>query len=276
MEVVLIKAAALQVVKVSAAAADRLGPRRAGVSILLYHRVGGSSGVELDLPQEAFARQIELIASTGRASTLDDALTALTGPAAPSGAEPIVVTFDDGTADFMDRALPILERFGVPATIYLATDHIERGTPFPHDGRPLSWSGILDALATGLVTVGSHTHTHRVLARVSAEEAETELNRSCELIEDRLGVSARHFAYPKAVPGSPAAEAVVRARFASAALGGLRPNPYGRTDPFRLRRSAIQASDGMRWFRRKLDGGMALEGTLRTMLNGRRYARTDR
>jgi peptidoglycan/xylan/chitin deacetylase (PgdA/CDA1 family) len=186
------------------------------------------------------------------------------------------VTFDDGTADFMDRALPILERFGVPATIYLATDHIERGTPFPHEGPPLSWSGIRDALATGLITVGSHTHTHRVLGRVSAEEAELEVNRSCELLEDRLGVSPRHFAYPKAVPGSPAAEAVVRTRFASAALGGTRPNPYGRTDPFRLRRSAIQASDGMRWFRRKLDGGMALEGTLRTMLNGRRYARTDR
>ena len=42
-------------------------------------------------------------------------------------------------------------------------------------------------------------------------------------------------------------EALVRGRFKSAALGGNRPNPYGRTDPHRLARSAVQRSDGMRF-----------------------------
>ena len=72
--------------------------------------------------------------------------------------------------------------------------------------------------------------------------------------------------------GSAAADAAVRARFRSAALAGTRPNPYGRTDPYRLARSPIQRADGMSWFRRKLDGGMALEDRLRTLANRRRYA----
>ena len=99
-----------------------------------------------------------------------------------------------------------------------------------------------------------------------------ELDRSRELIEQQLGASPAHFAYPKAVAGSAEADAEVRARFRSAALAGTRPNRYGRTDPYRLARSPIQRADGMGWFRRKLDGGMGLEDRLRTFANRRRYA----
>jgi len=84
-------------------------------------------------------------------------------------------------------------------------------------------------------------------------------------------VRAEHFAYPKAVMGSPAADAAIRARFRSAAVAGTRVNEYGRTDPYRLARSPIQVSDGTRWFRQKVAGGMAFEDSLRRVLNRRRY-----
>jgi hypothetical protein len=123
------------------------------------------------------------------------------------------------------------------------------------------------------VTVGSHTNGHALLDRVEPAAAADELDRSKELIAERVGVTAEHFAYPKAVLGDPVAEALVRDRFHSAALGGCRPNPYGRTDRFRLARSAIQRSDGMRFFELKARGGMALEDRARRALNRRRYAR---
>ena len=103
------------------------------------------------------------------------------------------------------------------------------------------------------------------------------MRRHRELVEDavggeNLGVDPRHFAYPKALAGSAAAQAEVRSRFASAALGGTRVNAYGRTDPYRLARSPIQHADGMRWFERKLAGGMRLEDDLRRAANRARYA----
>ena len=82
----------------------------------------------------------------------------------------------------------------------------------------------------------------------------------------------RHFAYPKALGGSPEAEAEVRRRFRTAALAGTRPNPWGATDLHRLRRSPVQISDGVRWFRRKAAGGLGLEDDLRRLRNRRRYA----
>ena len=262
---------ARSLVKRAAAIADGFRPRHRGVVILLYHRVGGRSGLQVDLPADLFARQMEALAGDGRLTGLGDALDALEHLETPSK-DQVVVTFDDGTADFVDVALPILERYSIPATLYLATDHIERGVPFPHDGVPLSWDALQDALSSRLVTVGSHTHTHALLDRLPQRAVEEELDRSVQLIGDRLGVAAVNFAYPKAVRGSASAEAAVRRRFRSAALGGNRVNRYGSADPFRLARSPIQVSDGMRWFERKVEGGMRLEGTLRELLDSRRYA----
>ena len=85
-------------------------------------------------------------------------------------------------------------------------------------------------------------------------------------------MAAEHFAYPKALLGSPAAEAAVKARFRSAAVAGTRPNPPGATDPYRLARSPVQVSDRRAWFHRKVRGGMAVEDGLRRTINRRRYA----
>jgi peptidoglycan/xylan/chitin deacetylase (PgdA/CDA1 family) len=160
----------------------------------------------------------------------------------------------------------------VPATLYVATDFVERGVEFPDAGAPVSWSALGDAVATGLVDVGSHTHHHALLDRLPAADVDDELDRSIDLIGEHLGVRARHFAYPKAVMGSPAADAAVRARFDSAAVAGTRVNVAGLVDPYRLARSPVQTSDGMRWFRHKVSGGMAFEDTLRQVVNRRRYA----
>jgi peptidoglycan/xylan/chitin deacetylase (PgdA/CDA1 family) len=182
-----------------------------------------------------------------------------------------VVTFDDGTADFVDHALPILVRHCIPATLYLATWFAESGENFPPDAPPVSWAGLDDACSTGLVDVGSHTHRHQLLDRLPEAEVCDELDRSIDLITERLGRPPLDFAYPKALPGSPAADRAVRERFRSAAVAGCKPNVPGFTDPFALARSPIQVSDGMRWFERKLAGGMAFEDDLRRGLNRIRY-----
>jgi peptidoglycan/xylan/chitin deacetylase (PgdA/CDA1 family) len=240
--------------------------------VLIYHRVGGGSGTEVDLSPQAFDEQMAWLAATGRVATLDAAIDLLVGTAGGDGRDdPVVVTFDDGTADLAEHAMPVLERHGVPATVYLATRFVDEGIAFPDDGTPLSWSAVKDMAATGLVTFGSHTHGHLLLDRLAAAEAADELDRSRQLIEDHVGAPAHHFAYPKAVAASPEVEPLVRERFRSAALGGNRPNPPGRTDVHRLSRSAVQVSDGNEFFVRKARGGMAFEDSIRRAVNRVRY-----
>jgi len=267
---------ARRAVKLAAAAADTVRSPATGVVVLIYHRVGGSSGLELDMPVDLFDAQAAALAASGRVVPLAEALARIapqdTSDDLTPRTAPVVLTFDDGTVDFVERAVPILERHRLPVTLYAATSFIDEGRSFPGDGRPVSWQGLADACATGLVEVGSHTHGHLLLDRLPPSEVAGELDRSIELIGEHLGRPALDFAYPKAVAGSPAADQAVRQRFRSAALAGTRANPPGSTDAYRLARSPIQRSDGLRWFERKLNGGMAIEDWLRRRLDRWRYA----
>jgi peptidoglycan/xylan/chitin deacetylase (PgdA/CDA1 family) len=254
---------------------DRVRAPAPGVVVLVYHRVGRRSNSEVDLDATVFAEQMAFLSGEADVVRLGDALDVLAQPTqpGPSSTGPVVVvTFDDGTDDFVDIAVPILDRYRVPVTMYLATAFVDDGVPFPDGGRPASWSGLSEAIATGVVDIGSHTHRHRLLDRLPPAEIADELDRSRALIEDRLDRPAVDFAYPKAVFGSPEAADAVRSRFRSAAVAGTRANPYGRTDPYRLARSPIQVGDAMNFFRRKAGGGMRFEDALRRAANRVRYA----
>jgi peptidoglycan/xylan/chitin deacetylase (PgdA/CDA1 family) len=257
------------VMKTLAASADLVRSLPAGLVVLIYHRVGRRVPIETDLPLGLFEDQIAYLCENAKVLSLDDGLEALTTePAHRNDRErPVAVTFDDGTTDFVEFALPVLARHQVPVTVYVATAFVEEQLAFPNEGAPISWDGLRDALSSGLVTVGSHTHRHTLLDRLAADKVDDELDRSIGLIEERLSVRAEHFAYPKAVGGSLAADRAVRARFRSAALAGTRANKFCATDPYRLARSPIQESDGMRWFKRKVGGGLALEDRIRELAN---------
>ena len=225
--------------------------RRGDVVVLLYHRVGPAAS-EIELPADAFRRHLEHLTTHERILTIEEAVAD-----DPEGG--VVVTFDDGYGDFYHTVLPILVSYHVPAVLYLATALVNgNGAAAPGS---LTWSQLRETTETGLITVGSHTHDHRNLSRATEEEAEAEMKRSKELIEDRLGAECRHFAYPWSV-ASADAERAARRLFRSAALDGWKTNRAGRVDPYRLGRVPILRSDGQFFFRRKVRGELDTEAWL--------------
>lgn len=213
-------------------------PRRSGdVVILLYHRVGLEE-VEIELPPWEFERELAYLAEHDRVRTLEEVLGGNVGG--------VVVTFDDGTPDFHEHVVPLLDRYRIPATLYLASRLAESGAG-------LTWSQLSEAVSSGSVTVGSHTHSHADLSLATESEAREEMRRSKELIEDRLGVPCHDFAYPWAV-GSPAAARAARGLFRSAARHAWRTNRAGRLDPFELGRTPVLRSDGPFFFEQKVRG----------------------
>jgi peptidoglycan/xylan/chitin deacetylase (PgdA/CDA1 family) len=274
-------------VKHAAMAADRVAPPPDGITILIYHRVGGGSDSAVDLTVDQFERQLEHLREHHRVITLDEAVTAVTAgrvegwsesqaPATASSPgqddrRQVVITFDDGTADFGDHAVPALARHDLPATLYVATKFVDEGLDFPWGAPPATWSALHEAAATGLVTIGSHTHSHWLLDRLDRSAIDGDLDRSTELIEREFGGGPRHFAYPKALPGSPAAEIAVRRRFTSAALAASRVNRPGRTDLHRLWRTPVQRTDDPSMFAAKANGGLRLEGEIRALAARVRY-----
>lgn len=216
--------------------------RTGDLVMLLYHRVGVGAR-EIDLEVDTFDRHLAYLADRRAAVTLDEAL---------DGGGGVVVTVDDGYRDFHAHVLPLLVTHGVPALLYLATGLVGDGSEDGDTDEALSWSQLSEAVSTGLVSVGSHTHGHVDLSRMSEAAAEEEMRRSKELIEDRLGVACRHLAYPWGV-ASPGAERAARRRFRSAALGWA-TNRGENIDPYRLGRTPVLRSDGQIFFRAKVGG----------------------
>jgi peptidoglycan/xylan/chitin deacetylase (PgdA/CDA1 family) len=249
---------------------DRYREPPHGVVILIYLRIDDGPR-EIAIPQSLFDDEMAWLAESARVVSLEDALVMLES-AQLLPASPIVITFDDGSSDFLDCALPVLVKHDLPSTLYVTTRFVETRQAFPDGARALSWSGITEAVGTGLVSVGSHTHNHAILNRLRLAAVEDELDHSVFLIEERLGLEALDFAYPKAIVPSAGVDALVRHRFRSAAVGGGVPNRPGETDPHRLSRTFIQRSDGWRWFTEKADGGLAAEDTLRRAWDRCRYS----
>lgn len=106
--------------------AAALRPRPA-VAVLMYHELGGDDE-EVDAWQLVrrgdFLRQVEQIRQRMDIVSLDDALQRIAS--GHVGPRPLaVLTFDDGDAGNVEHLLPLLRSEALPATVYLATGHIE-------------------------------------------------------------------------------------------------------------------------------------------------------
>lgn len=262
-------------IRAAAEAFDRIAAPPAGAVVLAYHQVGGPRPGSVNLDPAAFADQMAMLAD-GRGSRpvldLDGVVDAVGGgTGVVDGRGSVAITFDDGTADFVDHALGVLVEHDLPATLYLATGHVDEGRSFWDDGTVLSWAAVRDAHSTGLVSIGSHTHDHVLLDRLGPDRVAIDLDRSIDRIGTEVGVRPVHFAYPKALAPTPANRSVVRDRFASAALAGGRANRPGTTDLWALDRTPITVGDGLDDVATKVAGGLRLEAGLRAAVDRVRY-----
>ena len=201
--------------------------RRPGdVVILLYHRVVGLGG-EIDTLPALFERQLAELATHERVLTLDQALDGSAGGG-------VVVTVDDGYRDFTDTMLPLLVRYQVPALLYLATGLVAGEGPGPHDPDALSWAQLAEALSTGLVTVGAHTHGHTDLSRASEQVCRGRDGPLPGAGRGLPGVACRHSPTPgrsaRRRPGGPPAVRLGRPRRLAQQPGrrrrSLAPRPH--------------------------------------------------
>lgn len=260
------KRAVTATAKSAFAAADLLPRDWPGPRILIYHQVGSNIGRQMEVPTDVFIRQLDWLEQNG---SVVDLQTAIHRRSEPDAHRLFTLGFDDGYADLYTTAFPLLSARDMPFTLYLTTKPVETSQPLTPGGQaePLTWDQVRAMAASGLLTLGAHTHTHRDLRGVSEADVAEELDVSNRLIEERCGITPRHFAYPKGY-WDPIAEVLVAQRYETAALGAG-PPVTGATDLHRVHRVAVQKSDGLVFFRKKMKSGMRWEEWTRRRI--RRY-----
>lgn len=139
--------------------------------ILMYHRVAALAldpwGLAVD--PSRFEEQIEILSRAAMPLPLSHAVRALADQTLPPNA--VVVTFDDGYADNLTTATPVLERHGVPATFFICSGQIGSGQAFWWDTltRILLGPALLPPVL-GIPDAGTASHVRGRAAEYSADE----------------------------------------------------------------------------------------------------------
>lgn len=179
-------------------------PEKEKIPILMYHSISNHATPkfkQFTVSPQLFAEHMAYLHQHRYTPmTVTEFVAAQSQIGAKLPERPVILTFDDGFADFYAEALPVLRRYGFAATLYVATGFIN-GTSrwLHHEGeanRPmLTWDQLSEISASG-IECGGHSHSHSQLDTLSPAEASREIVQSKRLLEDHLGQNVLSFAYP--------------------------------------------------------------------------------
>jgi peptidoglycan/xylan/chitin deacetylase (PgdA/CDA1 family) len=227
-----------------------MGMRR--IPILGYHSVSDDVGGELgpySVSPRLFDEHMAYLRETGHvAYTVSGLMAALDGEdVLPT--QPVVITFDDGFADFETQALPVLLKYEVAATLYIVTGYVGGESAWlhkaPQDRRRMLTAQQLQRLAEAGIECGAHSHTHPELDRLPRPLLEREVRLPKEVLEQLLQRPVRSFAYPFGYYNGRVRTAVQCAGYESAcATGDLMASPDD--DPLAFPRLVLRSGTNTR------------------------------
>jgi peptidoglycan/xylan/chitin deacetylase (PgdA/CDA1 family) len=236
------------------AAIDRAAQQTEPVRVMFYHRVADEHPNDWTISTRGFAAQIRWLRDRFDLVSLAEAQARIT--AGRNHIPTACITFDDGYADNMRFAVPLLVRHKIPFTYFVSTNHVLGNQPFPHDvatGVPLAPntpSNLRQLIDFG-VEIGAHTRTHADLGATSVthSQLQDEIVGSKQDLENAIHREVRCFAFPYGLPQNMSTDAFRVAREAgfravSSAYGGYN---FPGDDAFHIRR--FHADPGMSRFK---------------------------
>lgn len=175
--------------------------------ILMYHMVSDhipkAKFNKLRVPQKQFAAQVKWLSEQGfHFVTMQELYSQWEH--LPS--KTVALTFDDGYADNLHMALPILKKYHAKATIYVVVDRHDRDwstyKKAHHNSGELARevkltdTEVKELVASGLIEIGSHTLTHANLPKLNDEDRKKEMELSRADLQQLTGQPITSFAYP--------------------------------------------------------------------------------
>jgi peptidoglycan/xylan/chitin deacetylase (PgdA/CDA1 family) len=229
------------------------------VPILMYHAVAENPSAatrRLSVSPRSLNEQVAFLVDRGfTGMTFSDLADAFeTGKALPE--RPVVLTFDDGYADFAHAAWPIFQRYDFPATVFVTSGWIADAGPnaagVPLD-RMLNWAQVRELAAAG-IEIGAHSHSHPELDQLADTTLCEELRVGRALLEDAIGAPVRALAYPFGY-SSPRVRLAARAAGYRCAAAVRNVRATSSDDIFMLPRLTIRRSTNHVVFASAVTGG---------------------
>lgn len=164
------------------------GPR---LTVLTYHRFDGQAFDPVAVSRQAFEAQLRWLRA--HVEVLDGkGFARILAGTKPLQRDAVLLTVDDGHRSFYRTAFPLLQRYRMPAILFVCPGLIEAG---PDAGEFVSWAQLQEMQSNGLL-IAAHGHTHRSLTRIGPEAAADEITRAASELKRRLGAESPFFSLP--------------------------------------------------------------------------------
>jgi peptidoglycan/xylan/chitin deacetylase (PgdA/CDA1 family) len=193
------------------------------IPILMYHSVSDHATRKYSpfaISPALFAQQMDYLRQQSYTPITVTRLMEIRTRGEQWPTKPVLLTFDDGLEDFYTGALPILQQYDFPATLYVVTGFMNGTSRWllseGEGNRPmLTWEKLAEVQAAG-VECGGHTHTHPQLDTLPFARARDEIIQCKQILEDHLGHAVQSFAYPYGYHTGAVKQAVQEAGYTSA------------------------------------------------------------
>jgi peptidoglycan/xylan/chitin deacetylase (PgdA/CDA1 family) len=244
------------------------------VPVLMYHEVSPSPHPAFrryTVTVRDFTRQMRWLAAFGYQPIDMDTLVRARQGRASLPKRPVVITFDDGFQGCADHAVPVLRTHGFTAVFYLVAGLMGATSRWlrPELGVELalmSWDTARSLAAEGF-RCGAHTLTHPRLAGLDPARRRQELVDARGRMEDELGHSVVHLAYPYGDFDQPVQAAAAEAGYVTAC--STRPGRSGADDDLlALHRVTVYGHDSLLDFAWRLRTGVAVREQLGQAFGG--------
>lgn len=234
---------------------------RTGLRVLMYHRVDAVPDRATVTPEQ-LERHLGWLREQGYALVRLQDVVRYSDGGAPLPARPVLLTFDDGTADAHDLLLPLLRRLGAPAAVFVVPGFAGSEREYAGASRRFATASQLRALAEGGVELGLHTFEHVDLSARSPAEAADDVGRCArwltgEGLPFQPAVAYPFGAYPRKDPERRAAFlAALRGAGVTVAFRiGNRVNPLPLPSPLEVQRIEVRGDEPPWVFRWKVRRG---------------------
>jgi peptidoglycan/xylan/chitin deacetylase (PgdA/CDA1 family) len=167
--------------------------RQKEVVVFVYHRFGDPRFPSTNISLADFEEQLSFLKSEGfTVMKFGEAVDYISDPEKPYLAKVACITVDDGYKTFYTNGLPLLNKYGFKASLFINTESVGYGDY-------LGWKQ-LKALSGVGIEIGNHSHSHAYFLNIPNEERlkyfETDLRKCQEQIKLHLGFTPKVFAYP--------------------------------------------------------------------------------
>lgn len=160
-----------------------------GIPVLSYHQINDVDQNALTVPTAEFDRQMQYLHDNGYQTISPKQLTEYLTNNQPLPQKPILITFDDGYRDNYENAYPILQKYGMTATIFLVSDFMDRFDNY------LTWQQVQELSEAGF-SMESHTLSHFELTALSPADLHLQLEGGKLATEWKTFQFVEYIAYP--------------------------------------------------------------------------------